>query len=221
MKPSHWTNVLDALLDLFFPPKCPFCGKILEKKRDWLCLGCQGDLPWLVGAVGERPVEWTEGCVSPLRYEDKVRDAILAYKFGGKSARGEALGVLVAKWVEDYGLDMELVSWPPLSKEHLRQRGYDQAKILADTVGKRLHLPVVRTLQKRNIPSQASLHEAAERKANVRGAYSVLMPENFAGKKLLLVDDVVTTGSTLSECAKTLKEAGVKEVVCATLARAR
>lgn len=211
--------VLNALLDLLYPPKCPFCGALL-RKGDLLCPDCRRDLPWLTGAAGEKRVELTAGCVSALRYEGKVRKAIHGFKFGGKSARSVPFGILVAQAVRDHGVAADLVTWPSLSKRRLRERGYDQAKLLAETVGKELDLPVVRTLDKAHRPAQSGLEDESSRRANLLGAYSAVEPERFAGKTILLVDDIVTTGATLSECAKTLRLAGAEKVVCATLAKA-
>ena len=213
----------DLVWDLLFPAKCPFCGQWL-KKGDLLCPDCQGELPWLSGKAAWTAVELTRGCVSPLRYQGKVRDGIHDYKFHGKEARGKTLGVLIAQCVRDQGLDLEtdLVTWAPLSKKRRRERGYDQARLLAESVGEVLCLPVAETLTKvRDIPAQSGLEEEAARRANVLGAYEAYRPEGFAGKRLLLIDDVVTTGATLTECAKVLKLAGAAEVVCGTIAKAR
>ena len=210
----------DALLDLLFPPKCPFCGKLLEKDQ-LLCPECQRELPWLTGAAGEKAVELTRGCVSPLRYTGKVPDGVHGFKFDGRSARSETFGLLIAQCVRDRGLSADLVSWPSLSPKRLRQRGYDQAELLARRVGRELGLPVVRTVDKKEIPAQSGLEEESARRANVLGAYSAHRPEGFQGKTVLLVDDVVTTGATLSACAGVLLLGGAKEILCATLARAR
>jgi len=212
-------SVRDALLDLLFPPKCPFCGKLLEKGT-LLCPGCQRDLPWLTGAAAERPVELTGGCLSVLRYDEKVRRAVHDYKFHGKSARGKTFGLLIAQQLRDSGASADLITWPPLSKKRLRKRGYDQAQLLARRVGEVLDLPVVRTLVKADRPAQSGIEGEAERRANLLGAYTAAPPEAVRGKAVLLVDDVLTTGATLSECAKTLLLSGAKSVRCATLARA-
>ena len=142
----------DILLDLLFPPKCPFCGKLLEK-GELLCPECQRDLPWLAGRAAETKVELTEGCVSALRYEDKVRSGIHGYKFGGRSARSKPFGLLVSQVAADHGLAADLVTWPSLSKKRLRKRGYDQAELLAREVGSHLGLPVLRTLDKEDRPA--------------------------------------------------------------------
>ena len=210
---------LDPILDLLFPPKCPFCGRLLDKGEP-LCPACQRELPWLTGAAGETRVELTGGCVSPLRYQGAAREGIRGYKFGGISSRCRPFGLLVAQCVRDRGYEADLVSWPSLSAKRRRKRGYDQAQLLAKEVGKILGLPVVKTLEKAHRPAQSGLDGLEARRVNVLGAYTAVNPENFRGKTILLVDDVLTTGSTLSECAATLRAAGAAAVVCATLARA-
>ena len=211
--------VLDWVLDLLFPPKCPFCGRLLEK-GELLCPDCQRGLPWLEGRAGETEVELTAGCVSALRYEDKVRSAIHGYKFDGRSARSVAFGAMTAQAVGDHGITADLVSWPSLSKKRLRQRGYDQAELLAREVGRRLGLSVLRTVDKRERPAQSGIQGEAARRANLLGAYVPVEPGNFEGRIVLLVDDVVTSGATLAECAKTLRLAGSQRLFCATLAKA-
>ncbi len=208
----------DLVLDLLFPPKCPFCGCLLEKGL-LLYPECQRALPWLGGAA-EKRVELTAGCWSALRYEGAVREAIRGYKFHGRRARGKPFGTLVAQCVADNRLEFDLVSWPSLSKKRLRKRGYDQARLLAREVALSAGRPLARTLDKEDRPAQSELDGVEARRVNLLGAYTAVDREAFRGKTVLLVDDIVTTGSTLSECAKTLRVAGAKEVVCATLARA-
>lgn len=209
----------EELLDLLFPPKCPFCGRLLEKKT-LLCPQCQRELPWLRGEEGAVRVELLTDCVCALRYQDKVRKAIHGYKFNGRGGRSTSFGPLIAQAVRDRGMAADVVSWPSLSPKRLRQRGYDQAKLLAVEVGKFLELPVLRTLDKEERSAQSSLEGEAERRANLLGAYTAHEPEAFQGKRILLVDDVLTTGATLSECAGTLLRSGAKEVYGAALAKA-
>lgn len=213
------TSFLEGVLDLLFPPKCPFCGALLEKGELW-CPECQKELPWLTGTAREKKVELTDGCISVLRYENKVREAVHRYKFSGRQGYSRAFGALIAQAALDHGLTADLVSWPSLSKRRLRERGYDQGELLAREVGTRLDLPVLRTVNKSHRPAQSGVEDKDERKANLLGAYTAVGAENFQGKIVLLVDDVLTTGATLSECAKTLLLAGAGKVVCVTLSRA-
>ena len=209
----------EELLDLLFPPKCPFCGRLLEEKAP-LCPACQRELPWLRGEEGAARVELSTDCVCALRYQDRVRQAIHGYKFGGRGGRSAAFGLFIAQAVMDRGMTADIVSWPSLSPKRLRQRGYDQARLLAVEVGKALELPVLRTLDKEERPAQSGLEGEAERRANLLGAYTAHDPEGFRGKRVLLVDDVLPTGATLSECAGTLLRAGAKAVCGAALAKA-
>ena len=129
-------------------------------------------------------------------------------------------GGKTAQAVGDHGITADLVSWPSLSKKRLRQRGYDQAELLAREVGRRLGLSVLRTVDKRERPAQSGIQGEAARRANLLGAYVPVEPGNFEGRIVLLVDDVVTSGATLAECAKTLRLAGAERIFCATLAKA-
>ena len=190
------------LLDLLFPMKCPFCQHILEDSRAPACPGCQKMLPWLSGREAERPVEFTSGCHSPLAYRDRVPDSIHRYKFPGTPSYAGAYGLLTAQCVRDNrAAPLDLVTWIPLSPKRRRKRGFDQAEALARAVARELDLPV--------------------RGTNVLGVYRLKESVDLAGLRVLLVDDVVTSGATLSECARLLRSAGAAEVLCATLAQAR
>ena len=120
------------LLDLLFPPKCVFCGKILPAGAKHLCPVCQRQLPWLEGAAAEQKGEFFSLCVSPLRYQDKVRDSIRRYKFQGRRGYHKAYGMLVAQCVKDHlAGKYDLITWVPLSDKRKKERGYDQAFLLA------------------------------------------------------------------------------------------
>jgi ComF family protein len=210
-------------LDLLFPPKCPFCCAILDDPRAPLCTKCQPDLPWLVGADAYRQVDFTDGCFSPLAYRKTVPEAVHRYKFSGVRAYSVPFAHLLAQCVQDHLLERpDALTWAPLSAKRLRQRGFDQAERLAHHMGKELSLPVTRTLKKpRHTDPQSHLTEVAERRANALGAYALCPNARISGRKLLLVDDVVTSGSTLSECARLLRQSGAQRVWCVTLAQAR
>lgn len=214
---------LGVLLDLLFPPKCVFCGKVLDSGEDGLCARCQRDLPWLADGEAELTGEFFSLCAAPLRYQDKVRDSIRRYKFNGRRGYHKLYGKLVAQCVHDHLAGRyDLITWVPLSRQRKKERGYDQAFLLASAAALELGEVAVETLRKeRHTAAQSGLTEAAQRRANVLGAYTPVDPELVAGKRVLLIDDVVTTGSTLSECARTLRTMGAEDVVCAALARAR
>lgn len=215
---------IDKLLDLLFPPKCPFCHRLLREGEEYWCSRCQRELPWAAGPAGQRELEFLSGCVSPLFYRDQVREGVHRYKFQNRPGYAGSFGLLMSQSVRDAWPDaaFEAVTWVPLSKRRLRRRGYDQARLLAEAVSERLGLPCVSTLVKaRHTPAQSLQADGGSRRANVLGAYATAPGADLAGKTLLLCDDVVTSGSTLSECARVLRTAGAARVYAVTLARAR
>jgi ComF family protein len=145
------------------------------------------------------------------------------YKFDGGRVHAKLFGTLMAQCLSDrWGGEVDLVTWVPLSKKHLKQRGYDQARLLAERVGEALSLPAEPTLVKRrDTGTQSQLESEQARRDNVRDAYAVLPGMDLSGKRVVLVDDVATTGATLSECAACLRQAGASSVAALTLARAR
>ena len=211
------------LLDLLFPPRCVFCGKLLATGERDFCARCQRELPWLEGPAAEQTGEFFSLCAAPLRYQGVVRDSIRRYKFKGRQGYHKAYGKLVAQCVHDHlAGKYDLITWVPLSEKRRRERGYDQAFLLASAAALELGDVAVETLRKsRHTDAQSGLEGEAERRANVLGAYIAVDPELVAGRRVLLIDDVVTTGATFSECARVLRTMGAKDVVCAALARAR
>ena len=216
-------SLQERALDLLFPPKCPYCQKILDDPRAPLCPDCQPRLPWLEGKAGERRIDFADGCFSPLAYRDAVPQAVQRYKFSRVRALSRPLAALMARCLADRlpeGAD--LITWAPLAKKRMRERGFNQAELLAREVGRLLSVPAGPVLEKtKNTRPQSELEEESARRANARGAYALLPGAALEGKRVVLVDDVVTSGSTLSECAALLRQAGAEEVFCLTLARAR
>lgn len=207
------------LLDWFFPRRCPFCGQV--HLSDLPCENCQKTLPWLLGPSARSHVEYIDDTFSALGYRGAVRDAVLAMKFGKKVSRAKPLGILAAQCAHDHlAEDFDLISWPPLSKKRLRERGFDQGERLAAEVAKSRGGRAARLFVKEDRPAQSGLKDAAARRANILGAYRLLRPERVEGKSVLLVDDVVTTGATLSECARVLRLAGARRVCAVTVAKA-
>ena len=216
------SRALSVLLDLLFPPKCVFCGKLLRSGEREVCAACGRDLPWLTGAAGEQRCEFVSLAVSPLRYEGAVRESIHRCKFSGRQGYAGAYGKLVAGCVREHlSGRWNLITWVPLSPGRRKERGYDQAFLLASAAALELGDVAVETLRKsRNNPAQSGIRDEAARRANVLGAYEIVDPELIRGRRVLLLDDVITTGSTVSECARVLRTFGAEDVVCATLARA-
>jgi ComF family protein len=237
-------GILTGIADVIFPPRCITCAMILEEHgplpfcpqctagirfiRSPLCPRCGMPYPHLEGEdhlcgeclVAERPFAVARAVGL---YEDTLLTAIHLFKYRGRIGIGKVLGNIMADFAGGIW-DMKAFSviMPvPLHKKRLRERGFNQAVILARRIAKRFALPLDFLALRREVFTEPQVglgHE--ERSINVRGAFTVREPERAAGKRILLVDDVYTTGSTLAECARTLLNAEADSVAVLTLARA-
>jgi len=206
--------------DLLYPPKCMLCHRLMENSDAVTCGRCEQELPQFDEAP--RSVQYFEKCAASFYYEGNIRSAILRFKFHGMSSYADQFAEWMAERVRSE-LDgkYDLVSWVPCSKRRQWERGFDQAELLAKALAEQLHMPCVQTLKKiRHTPKQSRMPNAARRRANVLGAYKAIDPEAISGKRILLVDDVLTTNATMSECGKTLRLAGSGDPVCAVIAAA-
>ena len=213
-------SFLSSVLDLLFPPKCVFCSRVLAGDDDGWCDRCTESLPFS-NDWGRQPGEFFDFCVSPLYYKGNVRKSVLRFKFRGATAYAGVYGKFLADCVRgNPDIKYDIISWVPLSSKRKRSRGYDQAMLLALATALELDDVAVETLKKpHDVQAQSELGGKTERSANISGAYTVSDNELIDGKCILLIDDVVTTGSTLAECARVLLAAGASRVVCAALAR--
>lgn len=213
-------KILDLIAHLLYPWKCVFCESVL-KDTD-ICRECEEKLPYTVGDSAMQKFPFIDKCVSPLYYKDKVRASVHRYKFGGCSAYSRRYAALMSDCVEN-NLDcrsIDVISWIPLSKKRLRQRGYDQARLLAEEIAAKTGLPCRQLLQKiKNNSAQSLTRDAKQRRENVAGVYALDDGADVSGLRILLVDDVVTTGATMSEAARILRKEGAKSVFGVTLAR--
>lgn len=205
------------LLDFFFPRRCPFCGRTAGKEL--LCGRCQQSLPFChtvrTGTFGE--------CAAPLYYEDSVREALLEFKFKNRAEHLNCFGMLMAATAaENFADRFDAVTWVPVSAKRLKKRGFDQSRMLCASLCVDWHTLPQETLRKiTDNPPQSGIDDAAARRANVLNVYEAVSPQDIAGKRFLLIDDILTTGATLSECVRVLKGAGAADVVCLTLAMVR
>ncbi len=212
---NRWNR---EVMNFFFPRHCPFCGRVVG--RELVCEACEKKLPFTedqaprAGAYGK--------CAAPLYYEGPVREALLQYKFHEKTGGVDYFGRLMAQCAaEVYSGCFDTITWVPVSKKRLKKRGFDQSRLLAASMCVDWHTQPVETLRKlRDNPPQSGLEGAAARRANVLGVYEAV-EENVKDRRLLVVDDILTTGATLGECVRVLREAGAADVMCMTLARGR
>lgn len=214
-------NIYHWLMELLFPPKCVLCGALLQSGETDLCRSCRTDAP-------EYPnhkikLQFLDSFAAVWYYEGNVRGSLLRYKFRNARSYSVSYGkILAMKLLNEYPDGFDLLTWVPVSRLRKLRRGYDQVELLAKAVGSELGMTPVPTLKKiRNNRPQSRQKDAAARRANVLGAYRIVGDAQIAGKRILLLDDILTTGATAGECARMLLSAGAKEVHCAAIAAAR
>lgn len=211
--------IKDNILDILFPPKCAFCGALMERTGSGACPVCEKALPFRPeGRILQKAGQFD--CAVTFYYEDMVVNGIHAMKFEGKSSRSRVFARYLAQTAaEQLSGRFDAVTFVPISPLRNFNRGYDQARLLAEECAQIWNVKCEKTLRKmRNNPPQSSVKTAAERRANVLGAYRAAERADIRGRRFLLIDDVLTTGSTMAACADTLLAAGAADVVCAALA---
>ena len=206
------------LLNLFFPPKCVLCQKTLKAQETDLCHRCRAETEDFTRS--KLKISFVAGWTSMWYYNDKVRHSILLYKFYNRQTYGAVYGKLLAmKLMREPLCEYDILTWVPVSSKRRWTRGYDQVELIAVSAGQELGTPAVSVLKKtRHVKPQSRMPDYASRKANVMGAFIVPKPQLVAGKRVLLLDDIITTGATVSECARVLLSAGAKSVHCAAVA---
>ena len=213
-------KINDLIAHLLFPEKCLLCTKLLHAPEVLLCNRCAVEAPEALKL--KRRIPFLSGAFALWYYENDVRGSLLRFKFFGRRSYAQGYGAIVAMKLQDLHQQYDLITWVPVSRLRKLKRGYDQVELIAYALCRELQVTPVPCLKKiRHNPPQSRIASAAQRRANVLGAYKVLNPDLVAGKRILLLDDIITTGATISECAKTLMAAGAKEVYGVAVAAAR
>lgn len=216
-----------SLTDLLFPPKCAFCGAFLPVgKEKMVCDDCVQQLPLV-----ETPAcpscgcdvrfcrcrhqrNLYEGVVAPFYFHGLIRESIHRFKFRGRSDYAHLYAGAMQKCVEREYEDIRFdgIQAVPMTEEKRLERGYNQAALLAEDLAERMEIPYINVMIKRKDTSSQHNLGFFEREHNLEDAYRVLESGPIRNKCILLVDDVKTTGSTLNECAYTLRRAGASHI---------
>lgn len=214
-------NPLKLLAELLFPSKCVLCRGLLKRGETDLCRTCREDTREY--PKGNLKLQFLDSWAAVWYYEDSVRGSLLRYKFNGHRSYAQSYGrILAMRLLREYPEGFDILTWVPVSPQRRLRRGYDQVELLAKAVGRELGVKPVRTLRKiRNNPPQSGLSTHAQRRANVTGVYRVTENADLEGKRVLILDDILTTGATVGECARLLKTAGAASVYCGVMAVAR
>ena len=234
------------LFDLILPSRCPYCGKVVEMENT-LCSSCFEKIDFISAPYcsicgmpfeTEKQIYKTSALICPncarqkrntrfnrsaILYDDFSKKAILAFKFQNKCYHAKVF----AKWLKLAGNDIfdagvDLIIPVPLSYRRLFKRGYNQSVLLARELSKLtgIEVDVTSLVKIKNTKAQSSLL-GKNRLKNIKNAFAIKNTNKIKNKRIVLIDDVMTTGATLSECAKILIRAGAKSVDTLTVARTK
>ncbi len=222
-------NIWASIIDMIAPRACTICGKRLSLSEEVLCAACTLHLnrthyhlsPYDNELAryfwGKIPIE---RCAAYIFYQHHTQtsNAIYALKYGNRPDVGVFLGKTIAEAYISKGFfdGIDALLPVPLSKERYRQRGYNQSEMLAKGISEMTHLPILTDVigRKTFVQSQTKL-ERWQRSENVKEAFTLLDADKIKGKHLLLIDDIITTGATITALSKELLQAeGVKISVC-------
>jgi competence protein ComFC len=222
-------NFTERLVNFIYPPKCIFCQKLLDHDAALhICSACYSKLPLIENKVLKTSLDedenYCDGVVSVFEYTGMVKESLIRFKFYNKPGYYRTYARLMADKLSKMTdvKNYQMVLSVPLHKHKEFSRGYNQARLLSKALGRILKLRECSYLLKRERYTEAqSLLDKQRRNQNVKGAFTVVSPKKVRGKSILLVDDILTTGSTLEECSRMLKKAGAERVFAVVVATGR
>lgn len=201
----------EKLLHLVFPSSCVYCGRLSNNMTHGLCSDCYNSLPIHLKKTGYTSYIF--------EYDKKISRILKKVKYGGKPGAIKMLAGLLGTLLSEKGMKPDMVVFVPMHKKELGERGYNQSGIAARKIARIMGVPcrekVLLKIKRTN--RQAELNKSA-RNRNLSGAFKV-NKKLVKAKSILLVDDIMTTGSTLDECKDTLIDAGALKVEAAVIAR--
>ncbi len=226
-------DIIENIFCLFYPNRCKFCGELTESYVD-VCDSCKATLPWIYGDICKycgalkadcicksAKSNFYDGVVAPLYYVDSVKECIHNYKFRDERLNYKCLADLMTETCKERynGIDFDYVTYIPMRKRSTKKRGYNQSRLLAKRVAKNLNVPLYDDLLVKLYDTKVQRGcSKLERKGNLIGVFDVNEKYNVENKTVLIIDDVKTSGATLSECGKMLYLFGAAGVYCLTAA---
>ncbi|MBI5033910.1 MAG: ComF family protein [Chloroflexi bacterium] len=229
---THDASLLrQALLDLFFPPRCVVCRQIGE----WFCAPCRQAINRILPPICQqcgRPLNRTDcpycqklplqinGTRAVAFFEGSVRQAIHALKYNHRPELARPLGALLSDYFSAHPIPADALVPIPLHPEREHARGYNQARLLAQELGRHSNLPVWNDVLTRTRHTRPQVElDAVDRRDNVHDAF--VATERVTGARILLIDDVCTTGATMDACGQALQARAAKSVWGLAVARSR
>lgn len=233
-------KIFKLLIGFLFPPVCPLCDTPVSTHGE-LCGDCWVSFNWIDGSFCKRcgypfvsDIELDENVLCPVCasdkceldwircacvYDDMSRSAMLPFKHGGRVGYARFMSRAMIWALRDVNVDADVVMPVPLANRRLFKRGYNQATLLARPIARVLGVSLDVDSVRRKYRDDMGHKNARERARNIHGVFSVIRPDKIRGKKILLVDDVMTTGATFSELRNALVDAGATAVYGVTFCR--
>lgn len=219
-------DLLEQILGIIFPPKCIFCNNIMDIGTELnICKECYKKIVFIGGSqLGITGSDVSSGCdsaVSICRYTGIVKHSLIKYKFYNKPGYYRTFAKILAKQIIKVidSVKFDMIISVPLHKSREMKRGYNQALLISKALSRETGIKDCSGLLERTINTNAqSLLDRKSRLLNVKGAFRVKNAEQVNGKNILLVDDILTTGTTVNECGRMLKQAGANIVIAAVIA---
>ncbi len=205
----------EAIIDTFFPVRCPYCNKVIDRE-DYACVDCKKLFP---KSSNSKYAFGNYICSAPFYYEGIFSKAVKTFKFGNCGGYAKQLSFMVVQSVHEIHkeINFDIITCVPMHKDDLKKRGYNQAELLARECAKIMNIPYVDTLEKHKKNKIQHSIKAYERAKNVKGVYKLTQKDIVKGKNILIIDDIITTGHTLGECARILTKGKCKSVKCAVV----
>ena len=218
-------SIIEKILNLIYPPVCGFCNEI---NSNFLCNKCKNKFESIkittIDDYKNAPVYFDEHFYM-FKYINEIRDFVIQYKFDEKSYLDKSFSKLFIEdkmFINEFINDYDVIIAVPIHKRRLKQRGYNQSELIAKEIAKVCNKEFYKNvlLKKNNIPAQSSMEDKLDRIRNIKDAFYCGKNINLIkDKKVAIFDDVFTTGATVNECAKVLKQYGASYVGVISIAK--
>ena len=202
-------RIIKEVLYIIYPPndRCISCGEDFIG----LCPICKSEI--------KRVKENNDNYYSYAYYNGVIKNLILNFKYKKIFLAGDILSEFLLEIIKENSIEADGIFFVPASKKSIKKRGFNQCEILAKKVGEFTSIPVYKSLVKIKETKEQKTLSKYDRKDNIKDAFMILKPEEVKDKKIILIDDVITTGATIRECEKVLREFGAKEIKILTISK--
>lgn len=216
MRDDFWHSAKKLALSILFPNRCPFCGRVIDAMKLY-CNLCYSNLPFAPYII--TPPENVERLLVCCRYCGTARKAVLRYKFGNVIYPAEVFAVMMSERISRMNVTADIITAVPSGKKSVRRRGFSCAEVIAHEISRITGIPFVKALLPTKDKIEQKKLSAKQRAENAKHSFRFNSKTSVLEKSVLLVDDVVTTGSTIKETARILLENGAKEVTACAFAK--